>query len=111
MNRPTKTFTVADPRTFEDGTPYEVAKRAGAQALAVLTILQLTVEGADLMARNAYMSRRLDMGSEWAGGDNWRADAEGRRWAEVDAKLAEVKVALKGLTTAASYDPKHPPKP
>lgn len=107
----TRTFTVADPRTFEDGTPYEVAARAGQQALAVLVILQDVVEGADLMARNAYMSRRLDEGEESAGGDQWRATAEGRRWAALDVALADAKTSLTALTRAASYDPKHPTKP
>jgi hypothetical protein len=105
----TRTFTVADPRNFEDGTPYEVAARAGAQAVAVARILQDVIEGGDLMARNAYMSRNLDLGNE-AAGDGWRMSAEGRAWAALDADLAAIRRRLETLTKAASFDPKHPPK-
>lgn len=105
----TRTFTVADPRTFEDGTPYEVAGRAGAQVVGVIKILQETLEGADLMARNAHMSRNLDAGGE-AAGDGWRMTAEGRTWAAIDADIAAIRRRLEALTRAASFDPKHPPK-
>jgi hypothetical protein len=105
----TRTFTLADPRTFEDGTPYEVAARAGAQAVALAKLLQWAVEGADLMARNAYMTRNLDLGND-ACGDQWRMHPEGKNWAAIDADLATLRRKLETLTTAASYDPKHPPR-
>lgn len=109
MTQNTRNFTIAHPRTFVDGTPYEVAARGGNQAVALANLLQWAVEGADLMARNAWMSRNLDTGGE-ANGSGWRMSPEGKTWAALDADLAALKRRLQALTAAASYDPKRPVK-
>jgi hypothetical protein len=101
-------FTVTDPRTF-DANPYEVAERAVAQLEALVTILRRMLPPAELMARNAEMTRRMDLGGT-PDGDRWVEEPQGRQWADLAEKLEALETRLRAMKTAAGYDPKHPPK-
>lgn len=103
---PTRTFTVADPRTF-DGDPYEVAERALKQAAAVAVVLEKMLDAADKMARNAEMERAF-AAKEEPKGSEWRSTAQGKRLAGVMEAAAEMRKALKVLAQAAGYNPKRP---
>jgi hypothetical protein len=58
MPREPRTFTVADPTTF-DGDPFEVAERALRQAGAVAFVLSEAIEDARGMVANAEMERQI----------------------------------------------------
>lgn len=105
MNSDTKTFTVADPRTF-DGDPYEVAARAVAQAEAVARILVHCTETASIMARNAQLERNLIETPHDARAPEWDESPQGKRFVEL-AKTAEtIQKNLKVLGKAAAFNPK-----
>lgn len=103
-----KTFTITDPRTF-DGNPFEVGQRAVEQLEALALLIRTEIPMAELMARNAEMTRRLDLGGE-PEGDRWTEEPQGRQWRalieETDALLKRLRV----MKAATAFDPKHPPK-
>lgn len=101
-------FVITDPRTFE-GDPYEVAERAAAQVEALLSLTIGAIAPAELMARNAWMQRRIDT-SEAPEGTEWPESPEGKRWARLKAALAAERPGAKGLKLAAGFNPKRPPK-
>lgn len=103
-----QTFTVADPRTF-DGDPYEVAERAVRQCYAVALLLGAMLEPANKMARNAEMERAFAH-HEQPQGSQWPQTPQGLRFQRVGRDLEAVQEALKGLTVAAGYNPRRPPK-
>ena len=101
-------FTVADPRDF-DANPYEVATRAVAQLEALAALLRQMVPPTELMARNAEMTRRMDLGG-LPEGDRWAEEPQGRQWADLRETLETLERRLKAMKLAAGYDPKNPPK-
>lgn len=108
MTHQPKTFTIADPRTF-DGDPFEVAERACQQSAAVAGILADSLDGTRIMVRNAELERQLltDGECDAVGFDD---SPQGRR---LNALLEQAKAAQKALETlakAASYNPKNPPR-
>lgn len=105
---PERSFIVADPRDF-DGTPFEVAGRAAAQLEGLLTLLLEAVPQAELMARNAEMTRRIDTGSD-PEGDRWVEEPQGRQWALLKTDLTTLKRRVGYMRAAAAFDPKHPPR-
>jgi hypothetical protein len=101
-------FTVTDPRTYE-GNPYEVAERAVKQMESLLGLTLVALDGAELMARNAYMERNLSERKP-AGGSEWPDSPEGRRWTKLKATLIAQRPGVRALGAAAGFDPRHPPK-
>lgn len=104
----TVTFTVVDPRSM-DGNPYEVAERAVKQMQGVASVLHAMTDATEKMARNAEMERAFANRQEPQGSE-WPNTPQGKLWAKVDADIAKLVLTLKALTSAAAYDPKHPPK-
>ena len=104
----TRTFTVANPRDF-DGNPFEVAERAVAQLEGLIAILAEAIPPAELMARNAEMTRRMDAGEE-PEGDRWVETPQGRYWVRLATNVASLRAQLRVIKAAAGYDPRHPPK-
>lgn len=107
MYQPTEVI-FTDPRD-QDGNPYEVAAFAIAQAEGILTIYRQALDAAYLMARNAHMERNLAQRKPPAG-DGYATTAEGRKFIGLENAAADSKTALDVLRTAASFDPKHPPR-
>jgi hypothetical protein len=101
-----ETFTIADPADF-DGTPYEVAERAVAQLEGLALILQEALEPAERMARNAEMTRRIDLGQE-PEGDRWPEMAMGRQWAKLADEVEFIGRRLSLMKRAAGFNPKAP---
>lgn len=101
-------ITIADPRTF-DGNPYEVAERALGQLEAAVALLGQAVHATRLMARNADMERNLALGNPPAGSE-YNSGPQGRMFDRIEDDLASAHKSLGVLKTAASFDPKHPPK-
>lgn len=108
MTQEFKTFTIADPRDF-DGNPFEVAERAVAQLEGLERLIAYALPSAELMARNAEMTRRMDLGGE-PEGDRWVETPQGRQWAALKEEMKAVQKRLRVMKAAASYDPRHPPK-
>lgn len=106
MLKPTQSFTLADPRTF-DGDPYEVAERAVRQAAAVAHLLVDAIESAYVMARNAQLERELHASGE-CDATAYLPSAEGMRWTQTlkTAQAAEKNLAI--LAMAAGFNPKAP---
>ena len=104
----TRTFTVANPKDF-DGNPFEVAERAVAQLEGLASILAEALPPAELMARNAEMTRRLDAGEE-PEGDRWAETPQGGYWRAVREELDRIQYRLRVLKRSAGYDLRHPPK-
>lgn len=108
MTHQPKTFTIADPRTF-DGDPFEVAERACLQSAAVAGILADSLDGTRLMVRNAELERQLLTEGE-CDAPGFDEAPQGRR---LNALIEEAKAAQKRLETlakAAAYNPKNPPR-
>ena len=103
-----KNFTIADPRHF-DGTPYEVAERAAAQLEGLALLAKAALPTAELMARNAEMSRRMDLGGD-PEGDRWVTEPQGRQWRALTDEIDALLRRLKAIKAASGYDPRHPPK-
>lgn len=110
MTYQTRNFTIADPRNF-DGTAFDVADRACAQASALAGILaeSLEDEGLFLMLRNAELQREVEAGYKpdplkWEDGPQAKLLTD----AQAAVKLAQKKLNI--LRMAAGYDPKNPPK-
>jgi hypothetical protein len=99
-------FTVADPRDF-DGNPFEVAERAIAQLEGLLVIADDLLPKSELMARNAEMTRRIDLGGD-PEGDRWAGEPQGRQWQAVREELSTLKRRLRTLKATAGWDPKDP---
>lgn len=106
MTKPTQTFTIADPRTFE-GDPYEVAERAARQAGALARLLGQTIDSARIMARNAQMERDLALTGE-CDAPGYDESAEGRRFADVRKLATDAEKNLAVLARAARFNPKAP---
>lgn len=105
---PTKTFTLADPRSF-DGDPFEVAARSVAQALALLDLLAVSLDGAYLMARNAELERQAQRKEELDPAA-WETGPQAAKLARAGSTLAAIGSDLRAVKTAAGYNPKNPPK-
>lgn len=103
-----KTVTVVDPRSH-DGTPYGVAERAVSQIEALTAILAELLPATELMARNAEMTRRLDLGFAPAG-DDWAETPQGRQWTAIRHEVDVLQRRLRVLKGASAYDPRHPTK-
>lgn len=103
----TQTFVVADPRQF-DGDPFEVAERACLQAAAVADVLEAAIQSAELMARNAEMTRNLQETKDDARAAEWDGGAQHKRFEEALSHAADVGRALNQLSKAAGFNPKAP---
>jgi hypothetical protein len=101
-------FTVADPRDF-DANPFEVGDRAVAQIDGLLLIAEGLIPASELMARNAEMTRRVDLGQE-PEGDRWVTEPQGRQWQAIKDELAALRKRLRVVRAATAFDPKNPPK-
>lgn len=106
MIRPTQSFVIADPRTF-DGNPYEVAQRAAEQAAALARLLAYATEVARLMARNAQLEREL-VATGSCDAPAYDRSVEGQRFVRVKYAALEAEKNLKVLALAAGFDPKRP---
>lgn len=102
----TKSFTIADPRTF-DGDPFEVAERATRQAEAIAKLLIVAIDGARLMARNAQMERDL-MATGECDAPAFDSSAEGVRYDQVRESAEHAAKNLRVLAVAAGFNPKRP---
>lgn len=105
MSRDPINVIVTDPRTYL-GNPYEVAERAVEETKGLVRLVELSLEDANVMARNAYMQRRLTLGEASAGGDIWPFSAEGRKFGILALKVQDIAEELSVLARAAAYDPK-----
>lgn len=103
-----QTFTIADPRDF-DGNPFEAAERSVAQLEGLVMLLTAALPMAELMARNAEMTRRMDAGGD-PEGDRWVEEPQGRQWRALNDEAERLRKRLRAMKAAAGYDPKHPPK-
>lgn len=103
-----RSFVIADPRDF-DGNPFEVAARAVAQIEGLLALAEGAIPLSELMARNAEMTRRIDLGGE-PEGDRWAGEPQGRQWALLREEVTAIRRRLKIIKAASAYDPKHPPR-
>lgn len=103
-----KTFTITDPRKF-DGNPYEVAERAVAQLEGLVMLTRGALRVSELMARNAEMTRRVDLGGA-PEGDRWTEEVHGRQWKSLSDELEHIEKRLRAMKAASGFDPKHPPK-
>lgn len=118
MTESTTTFTYHDPSRCFDGTPYEAAGKSVQQARLVMLLLARALRDANVQARNAYMSRRLDLGEDDPGAILYPTDApEARALTHVMTQINNMESALVALDkklravgSAVAYDPKHPPK-
>lgn len=108
MSHEPKTFTITDPRLY-DGDPFDVAQRACLQAAALARLLTQSLEGANVMARNAQMERELQAEDE-PNAAGWPDTAQGRRFAKLIQLSKEFEQVLALLAKASSYNPKKPPK-
>lgn len=111
------TFNYKDPSRHFDGTPYEAAARSIEQARQVMLLLAIALRDANTQARNAYMSRNLDLGRDDPGAIRWEEDAQARalthtinQVTKMEAALVALYEKLKASEKAAAYDPKHPPR-
>lgn len=108
MTQQTKTFTIADPRTF-DGDPFEVAERAVLQSAAVAGILHESLGGTRIMVRNAELERQLLIDGE-CDAPGFDEAVQGRK---LNGLIETAEAAVKTLETlakAAAYNPKNPPR-
>lgn len=108
MTHDPKHFVVIDPRTI-DGDPFEVADYACKQAEAISRILAHTLEGANIMARNAEMERNLMAGDD-AKALEWEDGPQGKRYMALIEQTRKIENNVKLLARAASFNPKKPPK-
>jgi hypothetical protein len=108
MPKEPKTFTVADPATF-DGDPFEVAQRAMEQARAVAGIFRFALEGALPMLRSAEMERQIYATGE-ADAEAFDTHAQARMIGAMVQDCAEVERMCGLLAKAAGFNPRHPPK-
>lgn len=104
QNYPTKTFAVADPRTY-DGNPYEVAERACLQAAGLAQILLETLDATYKMVRNAEMERAF-ANHEAPRGAEFDTTPLGRNLKKIEADVESVGKRLAMLSKAAGYDPR-----
>lgn len=103
----TRTFTVADPRQF-DGDPFEVAERACAQAQAVARVLAACIQSAEIMARNAEMSRNLAETRDDARATEWDSSTQAQKFRAQAEAAEEAERVLGQLSRAAGFNPKAP---
>lgn len=102
----TKSFTIADPRTFE-GDPYEVAERACRQAAALARLTGGAIDSARVMARNAQMERDLAATGE-CDAPGYDESPEGKRFAAAREAATALEKNLAVLARAARFNPKAP---
>ncbi len=103
----TQTFVVGDPRHF-DGDPFEVAERACEQAAAVARVLAGAIRMAELMARNAEMTRNLQVTKDDAGAARWDPSPQAQRFREHAEAADNAERVLRQLSKAAGFNPKAP---
>lgn len=108
MPRQPRTFSVVDPRTM-DGNPYDVAERAAKQAAGIAALLAQTIEEAELMIRNAELSRQLVFEQD-PDPEAWANGPQAAKLKEAFASAEAIHRSLAALARAAGYDPLHPPK-
>lgn len=92
-------FTYTDPQTFE-GEPQEAAAKAAEQAGRTAALTHRATEAAEVLARNAWMSRNLRAG-ESPDAAGWEASQEGQRWAVILRLLAQLPGRLTELSELA----------
>lgn len=108
MTHQPKTFTIADPRSF-DGDPFDVAERAALQTAALFKLATESLEGTRLMVRNAELERQLLTGAE-CDAPGFDTSPQGKKLAAL-AELGNGAVrTLETLAKAAAYNPKNPPR-
>ena len=106
MTHQTRTFTIADPRSF-DGDPFEVADRAVAQAEGLAKLAHNAAKDAFVMARNAEMERELMRGDDPQPME-WEDGPHGRRFQEAMDRINDTITDLALLRKAAGFNPKTP---
>ena len=105
----TTTFTYYDPSRCFDGTPYEAAGQAAAQALEVIALALRATQDTAIQARNSWMQSNIDRGGD-PDGSEWEDSPQARVIERVVASLDEAGRLLRATQRSASYDPKNPPK-
>lgn len=108
MSDTSTTFEYTDPRQL-DGDPFQVASAAGGQALTALEVSAKGVDDLYVMSRGAHMERQLQRGEE-PDGVGFATEPLGKRITSAQELLAGLIVTIRGLTRAASYNPRKPPK-
>jgi hypothetical protein len=108
LTHKTQSFTITDPRSF-DGNPYEVAIRSIEQAAGLATLYKKALDDAFVMVRNAEMERQLALGDD-ADPTAFRDGPQGKQIINFQGEIAAQLIRFKGLTMAAGYDPKNPPR-
>lgn len=101
---PTRTFSVADPRTFE-GDPYEAASRGVKQLDGVLAVAEALFPATLKMARNADLERAFAYGQDPQGAE-WPNTPVGKKYVAFEEQLAEMRKTLAVLAKAAAFNPK-----
>lgn len=102
------TYEYTDPRTL-DGTPFEVAEAAFAQALAASELLEQALHDGFVMARVAEMERELQRDEE-PDGANFEYNALGIRIHELESLADSMCASIRIVGRAASYNPRKPPR-
>lgn len=109
------TFTYHDPSRSFSGTPYEAAGQAVDQSRRVLLLLARALKDTGIQTRNAYMSRRLDLGEDDPAAFGWEDEPEAKTLRFVMFQISNMERALVGLDKklqavgkAAAYDPTVP---
>jgi hypothetical protein len=108
MAREAAQFTYLDPRSF-DGTPYQVAERACNQAAALVSLAIQAAEDANVMARNAELSRGMALDAEAdtrQAALDWEESPQGSMLAATTTELERCARILGAVGQAAAYDPK-----
>lgn len=112
MSEHQTTITYLDPRYFEefDGDPFEAAGKAMDQARNVAKLLRRALDDAEVLVRNAELERNLQETPHDARAETWDDTAQARRLAALKLEADAIAKSLLGLRTAATFNPKRPPK-
>jgi hypothetical protein len=88
-----------------DGTPYEAAEVAVQAAIDALAAAQRVLKTACVLARNAELSRQIDLGGQ-PDVAAWEQTPAFRRLQDASDRTALSRGALAPVKQAAAFDPK-----
>lgn len=101
---PDTVITIPD-ATEADGTPYEAAEAAVDAVLEALKATMGTLNAASVLARNAELSRQIDLGGQ-PDVEAWEETVPYRRLHEAFGRVAATRTALVPVRQAVGFDPK-----
>lgn len=104
MTQNIRTIAIVDARSL-DGSPYEVAEQAVAQALALTQLATEHTEIAQKMGRNAEDERNLVLTGE-VGATEYEATPQGKGFAAAASGLEQAAQRLVSLRKAVAFNPK-----